>query len=65
MTEITITLSEDRLAQLKKMASAYGISPEELVRAGIDQLVEGPAAEFKKAADYVLKKNEELYQRLA
>jgi antitoxin FitA len=65
MTDITITLPEGRLAKLKEMASAYGISPEELVRASVDQLVEGPEVEFKKAADYVLKKNEELYQRLA
>ncbi|MGO9118725.1 MAG: ribbon-helix-helix protein, CopG family [Desulfomonilaceae bacterium] len=65
MTDLKISLPEDKMARLTEKASAYGISPEELVRASVDQLVEGPEAEFKKAADYVLKKNEQLYQRLA
>jgi hypothetical protein len=37
----------------------------DLVRAGIDHLLASPEEEFEKAADYVLKKNEELYRRLA
>jgi hypothetical protein len=65
MTDITITIPEERLAKLRELAATYGISAEELVRASIDQLLGGPEDEFKKAADYVLKKNEELYQRLA
>ncbi len=65
MADITISLPEKRLARLKEMAPRYGISAEDLVRASIDQLLGGPEEEFKKAADYVLKKNEELYQRLA
>jgi hypothetical protein len=35
------------------------------VRAGIDHLLESSEEEFERAADYVLKKNEELYRRLA
>ncbi len=65
MSDITINLPAERLAKLKEMASAYGITAEELVRASIDQLIVGPDEEFRKAADYVLKKNEELYQRLS
>ncbi len=65
MSDIIINLPAERLARLRAMASAYGITAEELVRASIDQLIGGPEEEFKKAADYVLKKNEELYQRLA
>ncbi len=65
MTDLTIHLSEDKLAQLKEKASIYGVSPEDLVRAGIDRLLESPEDAFEKAVDYVLKKNEELYQRQA
>ncbi len=65
MTDITITLPDERLAKLRERAAAYGVSAEELVRAGIDHLIGGPDEEFEKAADYVLKKNAELYRRLA
>jgi antitoxin FitA len=65
MTEITINLPEERMAKLKEMAFSCGISPEELVRAGIERLLDEPEEEFRKAADYVPKKNEELYRRPA
>lgn len=65
MTELTINLSEEKLVKLRERASSYGVSAEELVLAGIDRLLESPAEDFEKAADYVLKKNEELYRRLA
>jgi plasmid stability protein len=65
MSDITITLPEERRAKLRERAAAYGISAEELVRASIDNLIGGPDEEFEKAADFVLKRNEELYQRLA
>jgi hypothetical protein len=65
MTDITLSFPEDRLAKLREMAAAYGISAEELVRASIDQLLGGPEEEFKRVADYVLNKNKELYRRLA
>ena len=42
MTGITTSLPEERLTKLRELASAYGISPEELVRASIDRLWEGP-----------------------
>lgn len=65
MTDITITLPEERPAKLRQKAAEYGLSAEELVRASIDQLIGGPAEEFETAANYVLEKNEELYRRLA
>ncbi len=39
MTDITVSFPEERLAKLREMAAAYGISAEELVRATIDQLL--------------------------
>ena len=65
MTDLTISLPEDKLAKLRERASAYGVSAEDLVRAGIDRLLESPEDDFRGAVDYVLKKNEELYRRLA
>jgi len=65
MSNITISLPEDRLAKLKEMAAGLGTSPEELVRASVEDLLARPEEEFQRAAAYVLKKNEELYQRLA
>jgi len=46
------------------MAAGLGMTPEELVRASVEDLLGSPE-EFRKAVDYVLKKNEELYRRLA
>ena len=65
MTDITVNLPEKSLDKLREKAAACGVSPEELVRAVIDQLLAGPDEEFEKVTDYVLKKNAELYRRLA
>jgi antitoxin FitA len=65
MADITITLTEEKLARLREKASSYGVSPEELAHACIDHLIGDSEGEFEKAVDYVLKKNEELYRRLA
>ena len=64
MSNITISLPEDRMSKLKEMAVGLGTTPEELVRASVEDLL-GRPEEFEKAVDYVLKKNEELYRRLA
>ena len=65
MTSITIALSEDRLEKLEEIASRLGVMPEELVLVSIEELLTRPAADFERAADHVLAKNAELYQRLA
>ena len=64
MGNITISLPEDRMSQLKEMATGLGTTPEELVRASVEDLL-GRPKDFQEALDYVLKKNEELYRRLA
>ena len=64
MGNITISLPEERMTKLKEIASGLGTTPEELVRASVEDLL-GRPEEFEKAVDYVLKKNEELYRRLA
>jgi hypothetical protein len=65
MTTITISLPDDRLIQLKETAARFNITPEELVRVSIEELLANPDEAFKRAADYVLAKNTDLYLRLA
>ena len=65
MTSITVALTEDRLKKLKTIATRLGVAPEELVRASVEELLARPDDAFQKALEHVLKKNVELYQRLA
>jgi predicted transcriptional regulator len=65
MTAITIPLSEDRLERLRSLAEQAGVSPEELARAGLEDWLAQPREDFQKAAEHVLRKNAELYRRLA
>jgi hypothetical protein len=65
MNTITIHIPDDRLVKLQATASRLGVSIEELVLMGIEQLVKQPEASFQDPIGYVLKKNAELYKRLA
>jgi len=62
---ITVALPEERLDKLNEMARQLGVVPEELVRVSIEELLTRPEPDFEQAVDYVLKKNAELYRRLA
>ena len=65
MTSITVSLTEEGLLRLQELAARLKIPPEELARIGVQELFALPDEDFRKAIDYVLKKNAELYQRLA
>ncbi len=65
MNAITISLSPERIQKLKKLALRYQIAPEELVRVSVEELLSRPEEDFKRAVDYVLKKNAKLYEKLA
>ncbi len=65
MTTITITLPDEQLRDLKQAAFQLKVSPEELVRVSIEELLTRPTESFQRAVDYVLKKNADLYKRLA
>lgn len=65
MNAITISLPDDRLAQLQQMAARFKVSPEELVRVGIEELLTRPDDAFQRVVTEVLRKNAELYRRLA
>lgn len=62
---LTVTISDDRMTELQERASLLHVTPEALVQAGIEDLLARPEDEFRSAVDYVLKKNTELYRRLA
>lgn len=65
MVTYTISLSEKQSQQLREIADQYHIAPEELVRASIEDLLTRPQNDFQTALDYVLRKNNDLYKRLA
>ena len=65
MSTLTIAISEERLQKLEEIARRFQIAPEDLVRVSIEELLSLPEDDFRKALDLVLKKNAELYQRLA
>ncbi len=64
MGTITVTVSDDCLSKLKEIAGRFSVTPEDLVRVSIDDLLAGPDEALEKAANYVLNKNSELYRRL-
>ncbi len=65
MTTITIPLSDERLARLHRWAELANLTPEEFLCRRVEQLLERPDEQFNQAAAHVLKKNAELYRRLA
>lgn len=65
MTTLTIELSDEQLATLRKLAGVAQLPPEKVVQQTVAQWLELQGGEFSAAADYVLKKNAELYKRLA
>ena len=65
MNTITINLSDEEWSKLAEKAARVGISVEELVRTRVEELITRPNPAFERAADYVLKKDAELYERLS
>ena len=54
MSTITITLPEDRLVKLKEMAARLGVTPEDLARVSIEELLSRPEDVVQRAITYVL-----------
>jgi antitoxin FitA len=65
MPTITITVPENRLVQLKAMATRLGVTPEDLARLSIEELLSRTEDTMQQAITFVLTKNAELYRRLA
>ena len=65
MKKLTITLSEEIAAQVDQAAEQLGLSAEDFVRASVEEKLERLGVSFDEAAAYVVRKNAELYRRLA
>lgn len=65
MSAITVPLSDEQLEHLRSLADRAGVTPEELARTGLEEWLARPRADFAPAAEHVLRKNAELYRRLA
>jgi antitoxin FitA len=65
VASITIDISDEQLQKLQAIVRESGISLEDLLRARIEDWLSHPTREFAQAANYVLKKNAQLYRRLA
>ena len=62
---LTVALSDERLNQLQELARRLGVAPEDLIRLSVEELLARPAEDFARVADYLIKKNADLYRRLA
>lgn len=65
MSTITVAIPDERLQRLREAAARLGVSPEDLVRVSIEDLLTRPDETLKSAVEHVLEKNAELYRRLA
>lgn len=63
--KLTIDLSPAQADRLRSAEERLGIAPEDLARAAIADLLVAPGDDFQAASERVLRKNEELYRRLA
>ncbi len=62
---ISVELSAVEAELLTNTAMRLGVRPEELARATLTDALSADKEEFRKAAEYVLEKNRNLYRRLA
>ena len=63
--KIAIDLSPAQADRLSERAKSLGVSPEDLARAAVTDLLTNPDDAFRAAAELVLTRNAELYRRLA
>ena len=63
--KVAFELTPGQAEKLRVEAERLGITPEQLARAAVTDLLATPDDAFKSAAERVIQKNEELYRRLA
>ena len=63
--ELAIKIRASSGEKLREEAKQLGVSPEVLAAAALDDLLNTSDVEFRAVAQQVLRKNEELYKRLA
>jgi len=63
--KLAVELTETESTRLREAAARLGVDPSQLAHTAIADLLSTPDEDFQAAADHVLRKNEELYRRLA
>jgi len=63
--KLAVELTETESARLREAANRLGVDASQLAHAAISDLLNTPDDDFRAAADHVLRKNEDLYRRLA
>jgi len=63
--KLAIELSDQQAERLREEASRLGVEPGQLALAAVADLIAAEGPDFDSAARRVLKKNRELYRRLA
>jgi hypothetical protein len=61
----TILWPDDRFRELRGIAARLKVAPEDLARAGVEDLLAQPDDQFRKTLDRLMAKNAESYRRLA
>ncbi len=64
MTTITLQIEETKAQALREKAKRYGLNPEQLLTASLEDLIGQPDNDFDEVARRILSKNKELYRRL-
>ena len=62
---VAFELPPAQAEKLQEVANRLGLSPSELARAALTTLLAERDEDFSTAADRILRKNSELYRRLA
>ena len=62
---LAIELPQAQADKLRAEADRLGLSPEDLARAALNDLLSTPDAEFQEVARRIVSKNQDLYKRLA
>ena len=65
MTVLNVALKESQVERLQLLADLAGVSAEEFLNRRVAEILDDQELSFEEAAKYVLKKNAELYRRLA
>ena len=63
--QLTIDLTEEQAALLRDKAASLAIEPAELAQRAVTDLLSQPDDEIRRIIDYVVDKNQELYERLS
>jgi hypothetical protein len=63
--KLSIELSAAQAERLRHEAERLGLSPEDLARAVVADVLATPAEDFRVVAERVIRQNQELYRRLA